>query len=276
MIRSTGKIHLLFAGLLAAPLGCSSGQVNIGNTQNLGGKLSDYAAQWDGYAEAYTFGPSNSDRIRLVLDGQGQGTVQIGSDALLPAPTDPNVGYPAGVTIDSNWRPSSGLSGGVLYPVYAAQVQASRIQLGLKPNDYYKAWCALQTSYHILVGYMSQPPDGGGVPLDGGWYPTYAYSCNPEPGAGENLDTHQCTLEIDNPDGSHTYPPIDCGKMYLCAYQVCDCNATGCGAFPALDASSIAAQYPVELDAALDATGTNMTGTLNIAGTRVTIHLQRQ
>lgn len=278
MIRSKRTVRLLFAGLLAAPLGCSSGgQVNIGDTQSLGSKLSDYAAHWDGYAEAYTFGPSNSDRIRLVLDSQGHGTVQVGSDALLPPPTDPNVGYPPGATTKDTLVDTSSLIGGVLYPVYAAQVQANRIQIGLKPNDYYGAWCALQTSYYVLNGQTSVPPDGGmGTP--GVLYPSYRYTCVPGSGGGETGTPPdvQCTVQTDLPDGGYTNQPVDCGKMYLCLSQACACNATSCGSGPALAASVIPAQYPAELDAALDASGTNMTGTLNVNGTRVTVHLQRQ
>ncbi|MES1208404.1 MAG: hypothetical protein ABUS79_20900, partial [Pseudomonadota bacterium] len=68
MIHTTRTVPLLL-GLLAAPFGCSSGgDVNIGDTQNVGAKLSDYAAEWDGYAEAYTFAPSSSDHLHMTLD----------------------------------------------------------------------------------------------------------------------------------------------------------------------------------------------------------------
>lgn len=272
MTRTTRLIPSLFIGLLAPALGCSSGaDVNIGDTQSLGGKLSDYAATWDGYAEAYTFMPSGSDHIHLVLDAQGSGTVQVGTDALLPAPTDPNVGFPANSNVMSQGfkQPiAEGLTSGMLYPVYAAQVQADRIQVGLKSNDYYGAWCALQTPYLSLAGYM-----GGGT--DGGLQPSYVYSPCPAEG-GSSDDMGHCTVQINALDGSYTIQPIDCGKFNLCVQQVCTCSATSCIAAPAIASDAIAAAYPIELDAALDTSGKNMTGTLNIQGTRVTVHLQRQ
>src|SRR5205823_5394415 len=109
------------------PLGCSGGSVNIGNTNAVGSKLSDYAASWDGYAEAYTFMPDSSDRVRLTISADGHGTVEVGDTALLPPPTDPNVGYPSpGQPQFDGYSLNSGLSGGALYPIYAPRVQESR------------------------------------------------------------------------------------------------------------------------------------------------------
>ncbi|HEY4392953.1 MAG TPA: hypothetical protein VGP64_02775, partial [Polyangia bacterium] len=101
------KISLLSPALVlsaAGFLGACSGNtpVNIGNTSMIGAQLSDYAASWDGFAETYTFSPDGSDRVRLTLDASGQGTLEIGDAALLPPPTDPNVGYPPSVSSDSD------------------------------------------------------------------------------------------------------------------------------------------------------------------------------
>jgi len=57
--------------------------------------------------------------------------------------------------------------------------------------------------------------------------------------------------------------------------MVCACTATSC-AISTLPADATANQYPYELDAALDTTGKNLTGTLNMDGTRITVHLQRK
>ncbi len=70
--------------------------------------------------------------------------------------------------------------------------------------------------------------------------------------------------------------PVDCGKLALCLDNVCACTASSCTSEPAIPDGSTPAQYPVELDAALDATGTTLTGTLNLAGTRVTVVLTKQ
>jgi hypothetical protein len=274
------KMRLLSRALTlcaAGPLLACSGDkpVNIGNTNVVGSQLSDYAASWEGYAEAYTFMPDGSDRVRLTIGANGQGTFQVGNAALLPAPTDPNAGYPAGQP-DPFVGPNEGLSGGVLYPVYAAQVQENRIQAGLKPNDYYGAWCALQTPYHVLDGYVnSGQPDAG----DGGLVPNFEYRCLPDVGggiSGQGAD-QQCFVQISSIDGSSTDQPVDCGKFALCNRNVCACTATSCAtSSPVVLAGTLPSGYPVELDAALDSAGKTLTGTLALsANLRVTVVLTK-
>jgi len=252
------RTKLLFMTLFAGPLACSSnGQVNIGDTQ--GGQLSDYAATWDGYAEAYMFEPSGSDRVRLVLDETGAGTLRVGDSALLPPPTDGSVGYPptpatAGPPSPVSILQPMTLRDDYLYPTHAAQVQTDRIQVGIDPRDFYAAWCALQTP----VPFDPSAPDG-------------SYGCLPNV---SSFSTPDGTCGLDNPDGSTT--TVDCGKLALCRLQMtCACTATACTSFSE-PAGESAAQYPDELDAALDSSGQNLTGTLTVSGTRVTVHLQRQ
>lgn len=55
--------------------------------------LESYAAVWEGYAEAYEF-DCGSDRIRLALDEQGNGSVEFGVGDPLPEPTDPDQPFP--------------------------------------------------------------------------------------------------------------------------------------------------------------------------------------
>jgi hypothetical protein len=271
----------LSTGLLAPALGCSSGgSVNLGDTQQLGGKLSDYAATWDGYAEAYTFMPSGTDNVHLVLDAQGNGTLQVGTDALLAAPTDPDVGFPPNVDVGAKTAGTvtpNYLQGGVLYPVSAAQVEADRIQFGLKPLDYYAAWCALQTPHYVLDGYTSI--NNGNPPVDGGEYPQYMYSILPGAGGGAGEDASgnwTCEVQVDSVGGASTQQPIDCGKFYLGAEQVCACTATSCGSSPAIASGTVAANYPAEIDGALDSSGNALTGTLVIGDTRIIVHLTRK
>src|SRR5207253_2653727 len=125
----------------AASLGCSDEMVNIGDTHTIGSQLSDYAALWDGYAQAYTFG-DGSDRVRLTIDMNGQGTLRAGDSAPLPAATDPDVGYPPG---NMGMFSTSGMgppNPGFLYPLHAAEIQSDRIQLGIDFSDIYAGWCA--------------------------------------------------------------------------------------------------------------------------------------
>ena len=292
-VRTRALLALLWcAGI---PLACSGGgAVNIGNTNAVGSQLSDYAATWDGYAEAYTFMPDGSDRVRLTIAANGQGTFEVGNAALLQPPTDPNVGYPPGEP-DPVIGPNPGLSGGALYPIYAARVQENRIQAGLKPNDYYGAWCTLQTPYRVLEGYTSssvqgqdggqagvdggRPSDDGGQPGAGGLVPIFDYRCLPSLGGGVSGEgtAEVCSIQIDSTDGSVSFQSVDCGKEGLCARNVCACTETLCTASPVVPAGTLPSGYPVELDAALDSTGKTLTGTLALStDLRVTVVLTKQ
>jgi hypothetical protein len=253
---------LVWAALCASGLfACSGGgNVNIGNTAVVGGQLSDYAASWDGYAEAYTFWPDNTDHVHLTIDANGQGTLQVGSIPLFPAPTDPNVGFPTGI---SSVTGSIVLSGGVLYPLYAAQVQTDRIQVGINPADLDAAWCPLQTPYAWTANTGSRLPDAAA--------PTTIYNCLPDDGFTFG-PPNDCALN--QSDGTST--PVDCDKLMLCIRApVCDCTASGCTA-RSEPAGTLVNEYPVELDGALDDTGKTLTATLNLAGTRITVVLTKQ
>jgi hypothetical protein len=285
MIKNVGSralMALLYgAGFSAA---CSGGgAVNIGNTNAVGSQLSDYAASWDGYAEAYTFTPDGSDRVRLTIAANGQGTLQVGNMALIPPATDPNVGYPPGESKDQGYGPTTDLSEGVLFPIYDAQIQTNRIQVGIKPNDLYSAWCALQTpttTYSKLEladgggQYDTVVVDGGpNLPTDAGV--TTVYSACPFLVASSGIPPNvMCYGEV--PIGQ---PPVlvDCGYGDLCNEMVCACTATSCTSAPLVAAGSAPSQYPVELDAALDSTGTMLTGTLALStDLRVTVVLTKQ
>jgi hypothetical protein len=279
---------LLFGAGFSAACSGGGGTVNIGNTNAVGSQLSDYAASWDGYAEAYTFTPDGSDRVRLTIAANGQGTLEVGNQTLVAAPTDPNLGYPPG-NEDPTLISTPPLWEGALYPIYGAQVQTNRIQVGIKPNDYYAAWCALQTP-HAFVGEISfdaGPPGvevSGLVPFDGGAGAADAASgaitylaCSWPGGGGSGTTDAGTTCEGDNGLSGQEVVPVDCGKFALCNAMVCACTATTCDSSPVVAAGSAPSQYPVELDAALDSTGKTLTGTLALStDLRVTVVLQKQ
>jgi hypothetical protein len=140
MIRNATAFVL--GALALTPLACSNeSTVDIGG--NTGSKLSDYAASWDGYAEAFQF-ESGSDRIRIVLDANGQGTLEVGDGPMLPPP-DPDVGWPPGVTLDGLVQNQAVLKVGFRYPIQQARVEANRIQLTVTPAELYRPWCQAQT-----------------------------------------------------------------------------------------------------------------------------------
>ena len=95
MTQPTAALALVLT--LAA--GCTaSTKVDIGEGTApppglLGASLIDYAGTWDGYAEAFTWN-DGSDRIRIMLDANGVGTIRLGNAPDFPPP-DPDRAYPA-------------------------------------------------------------------------------------------------------------------------------------------------------------------------------------
>jgi hypothetical protein len=246
------KLILIAAGALAS-LACSGGDpVNIGenNPAKTGEFLSDYAATWDGYVEAHDFA-SGSDRVRLTLDENGVGYLEVGDMPLVPAPTDPDTGYAVELDPDVAGPPLLVTREGFRYTAFGTSVENSRIQLGVFSNEFYKSWCELQTSYLW---------DGGAS--------VATHSCIPN--SGHQTWPDNCSLYVDNVE-----EPIDCNKLNLCIHpdMPCNCDSAGCG----VDIPSLpAAQYPTRLDGALEDGGNSLVGTLVLDGERTTVRLQRQ
>jgi hypothetical protein len=229
--------------------------VNIGDTHTLGSQLSDYAAIWDGYAQAYTFG-DGSDHLRLTIDPNGQGTLKVGDSPPLPPPTDPDVGYPPGnLGLFNTSVMGPPPNPGFLYPLHAAEIQSDRIQLGIDYNDMYAGWCAIQSSY---------PHPNGGP----------AYACFPEVSMIQGPEPPSPSCAVTLLDG--TTETFNCGKVSLCLLEIiCACTATACTA-AVVPAGSPVNHYPTRFDVALDATGSTLTGTLLLGGERLTVILKKQ
>jgi hypothetical protein len=232
----------LFAATAAA---CSSSpEVSIGDP--VGGALADYAASWDGYAEAYQF-EDGSDRVRLRIDSAGTGTLEVGDSPHFPPATDPNVGYPPGTTSQQGFPSVAQMTlyAGFGYPLHDTRVDNSRIRLGADPADLYSGWCALQqpVSDERNGVYNCLPNWGYSYGIDGCW--------QPDPTTKEAVT-------------------VDCGKLMLCGIlRVCRCTASGC------TIPSAAGNAPVQVDAALTADGTQLTGTLILGDQRITIRMSR-
>jgi hypothetical protein len=222
------SLSILSTTLFVAAAACSDqGMVDIGRS---GDALSDYAASWVGYTEAWMVDPT-SDAITLTLDATGQGTLFLGDDpdpGQLPA--DPNVG-PTHDVDPLNW----GLAAAVRYTVYNANVEASRLRISVNMRERYRDWCAAQTSI----------PDENGI-----------YKCVVN-NASATCDGSTCTVTDPQTGQTFTY---DYDKFVLCTfYPACDCNAQGC----TIGAPTLA------LDAALEDGGDKLTGTLAIGGATV-------
>jgi hypothetical protein len=234
--------------LTVAPGACSTdAPVDIGHDV---AKLSDYAANWDGYAEAATFPKGGSDRVRLRLDDTGEGTLEIGDAPRVPVPTQAEGGYLLDDVDNKGAGGAGGASGafrdGFQYPVHQARVEAGRIRFGIDPLDLYGAWCKF-----VSPVVNETAPSG--------------YACGAS-GGSRSLDKSPNECEFQTASGDPTQPnriPVDCGIYDLCVGPgVCTCTSTACGphVIPT-DGTSLDA-YPIVVDAAIDATGTSLTGTL--------------
>lgn len=216
------RLLSLLIPLLMASSCAQDGDVDLGASVT-GASLADYVASWEGYTEAsqLVFG---SDRVRLRIDRDGQGTVIFGESQTYPVATDPNVGYPPNedqmqaVIKLIEWRP------GMQYPLHDAKVENKRIRFTLMQTDFYKTWCELQTPVET---------DQGGF-----------YSCST--GGFSRDPSGVCSTSRGE--------VIDCSKAMLCigVPRVCTCTETSC---------TSAQDSFTQWDAALRDNGKSMEGT---------------
>jgi hypothetical protein len=268
------------AAALCAGAACSSASapVDIGDSWT-GQKLEDYAAHWEGYAEAHDFA-DGSDKVKLTLDASGNGTLEIGDSAPLPVATNPNVGYPASFGGRLDFEQFSTLFPGFAYTIGTATVESARIRFSLNPWQIERDWCALQTSYDSQSGGSGGGSGDwgfGGTGGSGGIPPGYAVG--PDSG-GYGLGRYQCLPKQDRNVAcaySSVSGPVavDCAKGELCWQQVCACDAQHCTFYePPVGALATRGR----LDAALDDGGKSLVGTLKIGNAgqvSVTVRLKR-
>jgi hypothetical protein len=234
--------------LLATVGGCSDDPVSLGSTFAIDrSALSAYAAVWEGYAEAHTFA-SGSDRVVLVLDEEGNGSISFGDAAPRPMPTDADDPFPdldeTGIErlmYDSHHE-------GFSHDIAEANVEAERLRARTGPTNIYgQAACALQTP--VLV----EDSDNDN------WY-----SCIP--GSSVSHREEGCFLvNLSDPSGGEIEVP--CKKVDLC-FNRCDCTSTECAARTPGEA--------IAIDGALDEAGTRLVGSLVGSFETLTVRLTRQ
>ena len=141
--------NVLLLAALSTTWACSSGSgpVDLGDART-GEKLEDYAAVWEGYVEAHDFA-DGSDKVRLSVDASGNGSLEIGDTARLPAPTTPDLPYPPN---SSPYQRLENLFPGISYPISTATIESARLQFSVNPWEVDRDWCALLTSYLVPEG----------------------------------------------------------------------------------------------------------------------------
>jgi hypothetical protein len=122
-----------------------------------------------------------------------------------PSPTDPNVGYPPDFHFSPYAVPDYYYAEGFAYSFGFAAWSPGLLQFGIRENELWSDWCAMQT-----------PIDDSGI-------------CLPNWQGGRDFGTNG------NPDRCYQRNPatreditIDCNKYDLCMLPVCKCSTTNC------------------------------------------------
>ena len=242
MTLTTRIARLLFLAMVAAPLGCSDGgQVNIGNTDTLGGKLSDYAATWDGYTQLSTFS-DGSDRVRLTIDAEGHGRCRSATARRCPPRPMRTSGIrPAPETC--SWRGSS---------IHRTRDSPIRFTGRVSRAVGFQLGDRLQRRLRGLV--RIQTPVSTGTDADTG---AETFGCSPPFTMIEHANPSSASCVVTKPDG--TTQVADCGWLTLCSFPAttCTCTATACTAALVPDGAP-GGQYPFQFDGRLDATGSTL------------------
>lgn len=257
------------ACLVSAFSACSADPVSIGEKQPQYSKseLAAYAATWDGYAEAYQF-EDKSDRVRLVLDEQGNGTLRLGNRDLIAPPTSPTEFYPPQIVVDMNqaaYLTPMRFWSGFEYAARDTRVESERVRLSVSMKDLFASYCALQTPYAVATDPTSNQ------------YRCLPYS-NPMNVADEGTGTCIVPATTTNTGWTTGDPTVEvnCVQFAMC-YNYADGYARSQGCTCDANACSVDTSTPeLSIDASLDDVQQSLEGTLLLGDQRITIRLQRQ
>jgi hypothetical protein len=256
-------MNVRLAGLvvLLASAACSGDEhVDLGSgpIEQHGSGLVAFSGSWDGYAEGYTFA-DGSDRVRLMLDANGSGGIQVGDSqpAVVPAATSGY--YRDGGVGDAPLKP------GYDYPISGARVESDRLRAGTDPMSYFAAYCSQLTPHAvdpILVPSGFSCSRGGNGYSSNGSMCSVTLTANGQPATTPN-------------DANLVNEPIDCGLATCTSY--CTCDANGCEAMTYEQAHG--SPSGASFDGALEDDGGKLVGTLVLGppngGTRLTVRLTR-
>lgn len=232
-------------GALVA-LACSEAPVDIGdeNTQKTGESLSDYAGSWSGYAEAFTFeAAGSSDRVRLLIDEHGNGSLQVGEGAASVPTLDVDVA-PAGPwsSFSSDFAVNT-LVEGYRYTLNDVRVEDRRLRFTVDPLELFRPWCQAQVPMGTdVLGRVISPP-----------------VCHLN--AYMDFESSTC-MDLDSSGNPFA---LDCGTLKLC-FSYCVCTETSCDASllgtAGAGTSRGGPEDVYEADLSLDEDGTRIVGTL--------------
>jgi hypothetical protein len=245
--------HIPLVVVLASCSSSSGQPVDLGddNIESAGQTLASYEGAWDGYMEAFEL-PSGSDRLRILLDSSGQGSVEFGDVPAITPFSDPSRGYPEDEPFDTQaFTPNyAAPREGFVYPVHDAAVSDGRIELVVWGSDIVSDFCAAQSQIRQTLSTPS------------------SYTCSPT-GDGYGQGDEGCVDA--SPDSSTFGMSFDCGLIKTCLAG-CVCDETSC----------TSVRHPgreLVLDGSLAMDGTQLVGTLVLQGVdnggRVTVRLTK-
>jgi hypothetical protein len=226
--RLTGVIASLT--VFAACAGDDSVDLGNGPIERATIELVEFSGSWDGYAEGYRF-RDGSDRVRLMIDANGNGVLEVGDSAPRPVPAA-NSGYDPATTSLEDVNP------GFSYPITGANVANNRLQAGSDHLRFFEDYCE----------QLAPVATSGG------------FACRPDESYVTNGDG-TCTLVA---SGS----PVSCELLYC--DSTCACDAQSCRVKTREEAVGRASTSPdgksIHLDAALEDSGQKLVGTLVLEG----------
>lgn len=229
--------YLIVFGLVS----CGNDNLDVGDkTAKVGSALEDFAANWEGYAQAYSFIGDGTDVVRLSIDETGNGTVRFGDEALFTSATDLAEIYPP-TYIDSSspeWPLSTGnqARSGFAYAFSNGEVTDARLRLSFDSAQVMESWCTLQISSEAPCGMYDSSQT---VKTD------TDFTCSWVQGAGLLEDS--------------------CNRMAQCMF--CECTTEACHS---------ANGAVIKFDGALSDGGDKLTATLVIGEERVVVVMTRQ
>lgn len=229
------KTRWMAALLATAGLGCGSGTVDLGNDRDpasVGASLSDYQGSWSGYVELGEW-EDGTGSIRIELDAQGNGVLEVGE----AAPLDPPVlddGYPRDSEFAATASVATTLLPGFSYPISGAIVESKRIRLQTSSAELYREYCALQTP----------------MPVPG----------QPETFNCRGITSYSNSGDVDDPcflhgQGDEVVETIDDCDPLIC-FTACECTEAECLPHTRFG------QYDTRLDAELSNEGEELVGSL--------------
>ena len=206
MNRSCTKVSQIgvWAGaLLLMASACSGGKVDIGDeASSSSSKLSKFAGSWDGEIELWD-AVSGSNRVRIELDAEGQGTVRFGDLPIQSAPDHP---YPSDDHPDLHHdSPNPEPLETALYPVREPTLEDGTLEFFVEMGDLFDAFCAAQ----IDVTPPCDPPD--------------SYSL-------DEASRNECNVNWEDPDGGPRLEyDVPCPRAYICyLFVMCECSEDTC------------------------------------------------